>query len=107
MKTYCNLFITLITVLVQSQDNGNQQLTDLKLNDIQVIGSHNSYKIAIEKPLMDYLLNLNPATSSLEYEHISLSEQLNLGLRGLELDVFHDPEGGFYSNPAGLDIADR
>ncbi|MGF1558232.1 MAG: phosphatidylinositol-specific phospholipase C1-like protein [Flavobacteriaceae bacterium] len=104
MKTYCNLFITLITVLVQSQDNGNQQLTDLKLNDIQVIGSHNSYKIAIEKPLMDYLLNLNPATSSLEYEHISLSEQLNLGLRGLELDVFHDPEGGFYSNPAGLDI---
>ena len=27
-----------------------------------------------------------------------------MGLRNLELDVFHDPEGGYYSNPAGLDI---
>ena len=104
MKTYCIFFMMLITVLAQSQDNGNQQSTDIRLNDIQVIGSHNSYKIAIEKPLMDYLLNLNPATSSLEYEHISLSEQLNFGLRGLELDVFHDPEGGYHSNPAGLEI---
>src|SRR5690606_15622448 len=37
-------------------------------------------------------------------EHIPLTEQLALGLRSLELDVYHDPEGGYYSNPAGLDI---
>lgn len=104
MKTNCIFFIMLITLFAQSQNSGKNQVTSIKLNDIQVIGSHNSYKIGIEKPLMEYLLNLNPATSSLEYEHISLSEQLNLGLRGLELDVFHDPQGGHYSNPAGLEV---
>ena len=76
----------------------------VKLNDIQVIGSHNSYKIGIEKPLRDYLIQKNPQIQSLEYEHIPLTEQLNLGLRGLELDVFYDPKGGYYSNPKGLDI---
>lgn len=30
------------------------------LNDIQVIGSHNSYKIAIERPLYDYLHTVEP-----------------------------------------------
>ncbi len=104
MKTNCIFFVMLITLFGQSQNRGKNKITEVKLNDIQVIGSHNSYKIGIEKPLMDYLLNLNPATSSLEYEHISLSEQLDLGLRGLELDVFYDPEGGYYSNPAGLDV---
>lgn len=81
------------------------KLDSVRLNNIQVIGSHNSYKIGIEKPLMEYLIKMNLKVKSLEYEHISLSEQLDLGLRGLELDVFNDPEGGYYSNPAGLQIA--
>ncbi|MEP2240307.1 MAG: phosphatidylinositol-specific phospholipase C1-like protein [Maribacter sp.] len=75
------------------------------LNDIQVIGSHNSYKIAIEKPLYDYLHTLEPKKmESLQYTHFSLEEQLNLGLRNLELDVFYDPKGGHFSNPKGLEI---
>ena len=53
---------------------------------------------------MDYLVKENPALSSLEYEHIPLSDQLDLGLRGLELDVFYDPDGGYYANPRGLEI---
>ncbi|MFC3198075.1 phosphatidylinositol-specific phospholipase C1-like protein [Parapedobacter deserti] len=78
---------------------------EIKLNDIQVIGSHNSYKVAIEQPLLNYLFERDSATGrSLQYEHIPLTEQLQLGLRSLELDVYHDPEGGYYSNPAGLDI---
>ena len=32
---------------------------ELKLNDVQVIGSHNSYKIPIEKPLWNYLYSLD------------------------------------------------
>jgi hypothetical protein len=77
---------------------------EIKLNQIQLIGSHNSYKIGIEKPLFDYLLKTKPKLSSLEYEHIPLSQQLDLGLRGLELDVFYDPKGGYYANPKGLEI---
>ena len=79
--------------------------THLKLNDIQVIGSHNSYKIGIEKPLLNYIVAIDSSKAkSLEYEHISIKEQLNLGLRNLELDVFYDPKGGHFSNPKGLEI---
>ena len=75
------------------------------LNDIQVIGSHNSYKIPIEKPLYDYLEKIDTKRmKGLQYGHISLSKQLDLGLRNLELDVFYDPQGGYFSNPKGLDI---
>lgn len=83
----------------------NSQDFKIHLNDIQVIGSHNSYKIPIEKPLFDYLLQIGgEKMSALQYGHISLEEQLNLGLRNLELDVFHDPVGGRYANPKGLEI---
>lgn len=79
--------------------------SNVSLNDIQVIGSHNSYKIAIEKPLYDYLHTVEPKKmESLQYTHISLEEQLSLGLRNLELDVFYDPDGGHFSNPKGLEV---
>jgi hypothetical protein len=99
--THLILFVTMSFIDVTAQKN---DLTGAKLNDIQVIGSHNSYKIGIEKPMLDYLKAKNAALSSLEYEHIPLTDQLNLGLRSLELDVFHDPDGGHHSNPGGLDI---
>ena len=40
----------------------------------------------------------------LEYEHVSLTEQVRLGLRKLELDIFYDPEGGLLSSPYGLQL---
>ncbi|AXP81501.1 hypothetical protein CJ739_2428 [Mariniflexile rhizosphaerae] len=79
--------------------------SDVYLNDVQVIGSHNSYKIAIEQPLFNYLFEQDSSRArSLQYTHISLEDQLDLGLRNLELDVFYDPHGGYYSNPKGLEI---
>lgn len=81
------------------------QLSAQKLNQIQVIGSHNSYKSQMAPELLEYLSKVNPSASqSLGYAHIPLEEQLDLGLRNLELDVFHDPEGGRYLNPKGLEI---
>lgn len=96
------LFLSVVFFACSSQKNKNN--AEISLNEIQIIGSHNSYKIGIEKPLFNYLLDKNPSISGLEYEHITLTEQLNLGLRGLELDIFNDPEGGYYSNPKGLDM---
>ncbi|HSF54249.1 MAG TPA: phosphatidylinositol-specific phospholipase C1-like protein [Algoriphagus sp.] len=76
-----------------------------KINETQVIGSHNSYKSAMPPPILEYLNTINPASAkSLEYDHLPLSEQLDLGLRNLELDVFHDPIGGRYANPKSLAI---
>jgi hypothetical protein len=77
---------------------------ELKMNQTQVIGSHNSYKIGIEKPLMDFILSDRPEAIGLDYAHISITEQLDLGLRGLEIDVLYDPQGGRFSHPKGLEI---
>lgn len=84
-----------------SRDKENHSL---KLNETQVIGSHNSYKIGIEPAVMAIIANQDSTGAiSLEYDHIPLNEQLDLGLRNLELDVFHDPMGGKYSKPKALE----
>lgn len=77
---------------------------ELKMNQTQVIGSHNSYKIGIEKPLMDIILSKNPEAIGLDYTHIPITNQLDLGLRGLEIDVVYDPDGGWFSHPKGLEM---
>lgn len=77
---------------------------DLKMNQTQVIGSHNSYKSGIEKPLMDMILADRPEATALDYKHIPITEQLDLGLRGLEIDVLYDPEGGRFAHPKGLEM---
>ena len=76
-----------------------------RMNQVQVLGSHNSYKQAIDPSLLSLLrTRLGDRVRGLEYSHISLSAQLDLGLRSLELDVVHDPQGGLYANPRGIDI---
>lgn len=77
---------------------------DLKMNETQVIGSHNSYKAGIEKPMMDLILSENQEAKGLDYRHLPITEQLNLGLRSLEIDVLYDPEGGRFAHPKGLDM---
>ena len=78
---------------------------DVLLNKVQVIGSHNSYKIPIENELWEYLNQAKPSKAkSLQYGHISIEDQLQLGLRSIELDIFHDPQGGRFTNPLGLEI---
>ncbi len=65
------------------------------LNQIQFVGSHNSYKMAMDTAVAAQLKERNPqAAQALDYAHPPLSEQLDLGLRKLELDVFYDPAGG-------------
>jgi len=55
---------------------------DLKMNQTQVIGSHNSYKIGIEKPLMDMIVADRPEarTRAGGYERrgIAFHERLSL-----------------------------
>ena len=78
---------------------------NLRINQIQLLGSHNSYKMAIDPGLLSLLKKQSPLVAdSIDYSHVSLTEQLNLGLRNLEIDVFHDPDGGRYAKPFGLEI---
>jgi hypothetical protein len=41
--------------------------------------------------------------SKIDYSHVTLTEQLNLGLCNLEIDVYADTAGGRYAYPKGLD----
>ena len=62
----------------------------IKINHLQFVGSHNSYKKAMPDGFVKQLMRVNPEVmESLEYEHIPLAEQLDLGIRKLELDVFY------------------
>jgi len=74
----------------------------IAINQIQIIGSHNSYKQEIERPVMELILAKDSNGINLDYAHIPIKDQLDLGLRGLEIDVLHDPQGGRYKEPLAL-----
>ncbi|MFI5192862.1 MAG: phosphatidylinositol-specific phospholipase C1-like protein [Chitinophagales bacterium] len=79
-------------------------MDDLPINHIQVIGSHNSYKKAIDPLLFKEIMTADSARAQgLAYSHIDLSKQLDLGLRNLEIDIYSDTLGGRYAHPKGLD----
>jgi hypothetical protein len=86
----------------KESDNHVGPMNSILLNEIQLIGSHNSFKKNIDSTLL-FILGLldNKIAAGLDYAHLPLTEQLQLGLRSLELDVFYDPEGGLYRMPLG------
>jgi len=97
----------LLTLLFAGAIQLSQAQNDnLKINQIQVIGSHNSYRQNIEPELYNFIQAKDTLRSlkGLQYTHISITEQLNKGLRNLEIDIFADAKGGKYAHPKGLDI---
>jgi len=73
----------------------------LRVNDLQAVGTHNSYKLAIPANELALLLTHNPGAAHLDYAHAPLADQLSDGARVLELDPLLDPEGGRYAAPLG------
>lgn len=70
------------------------------LDEIQVVASHNGYHLEGEEALLQAITAALPTlTPTIEYSHPTLTEQLDLGLRSMELDVFEDPDGGRYATP--------
>lgn len=104
----------------------------LPINQLQILGTHNSYSEPIDPRLVKLaepqlarfqsMLATMPAErlalfseehpnmgklsfdEALSYRHTDLKSQLDLGLRSLELDVNPDPEGGLFLHPAGYRI---
>ena len=82
--------------------------TDVRINEIQVIGSHNSYKQPIDDSVMTLIAQSDTATArSLDYSHLPIDQQLDIGVRKFEIDLFHDPQGGRYANPLGIAMAEQ
>ena len=72
----------------------------LRLNDLLVVGSHNSYKTRIPDAELAVIARVSARVArNLDYGHPSLTAELDAGARQLELDVYHDPEGGRYLTP--------
>ncbi len=77
----------------------------LRLNQIQTLGSHNSYKQHVTPGIFDLLKDFDEEIAQgWEYGHSPLAEQFNYeGIRQIELDIFADPEGGRYAQRVALD----
>src|SRR5882724_13545341 len=72
----------------------------LHLNQIQLIGSHNSYHSGLAPSETVWLDKLNPkSVTNLDYRHPALDVQLSNGVRQVEIDIYADIKGGRYAHP--------
>ncbi len=71
----------------------------LTIDQMQVIGSHNSFHVKPQPVAFDAITAVSPELAeSIDYTHRPLTEQLGMfGIRQFELDVFADPAGGLYA----------
>lgn len=87
---------------------------DLKLNEIQVLGSHNSYRIKPDRDILEVLESLQSALPNsfnpkeLDYTHLPLKVQFEKhGIRQIELDLYLDPNGGLFHKRLGYQFVGK
>jgi hypothetical protein len=97
---------TASTPTVTSAPEPTTPTEPLAINEMQVIGSHNSFHLKPQPVLFDAITTVSPdLAESIDYSHASLTEQLETyGIRQFELDVFADPDGGLYANRAANSV---
>ena len=93
------LNLAALPLIASARDRANDSI---KLNEIQLIGTHNSYHAGLSDGESKLLLEKNPTLfQALEYRHAPLEQQLVSGIRQIELDIFADSQGGRYAHPLG------
>jgi len=89
-----------LAAVAAAAQTSNKQDKLLHLNQIQVVGSHNSYNTGFAPSEEKYFSTHFPeAFHGVDYHHQSLPKQLDAGVRQLELDIVTDPAGGRFSHP--------
>lgn len=79
-----------------------QKDEQVHINQIQVIGTHNSYHAGFTPSAQKLWETKNPeGFRGLDYQHKPLTEQFDAGVRQIELDVFADTDGGRFAHPLG------
>ncbi|MFC4496827.1 phosphatidylinositol-specific phospholipase C1-like protein [Streptomyces ovatisporus] len=72
----------------------------LRLTQLQAMATHNSYHREVSFAEQKLMSEHDPNFRTLLYSHASLPVQLSRQqVRGIELDVFPDPDGGLYADP--------
>ncbi len=105
---YTIIFLIIISSTYSCKDKNKCNTDTQKINQLQYLGSHNSFRIKTYQPIFDFVIgisaflpdDLNP--EAWDYNHVPIPEQLNdYNVRCLEIDVFYDPDGGLFYNRQG------
>ncbi|MFG3256596.1 phosphatidylinositol-specific phospholipase C1-like protein [Streptomyces sp. NPDC048172] len=85
----------------QGQGQRHDPAGKLKLTQVQSMATHNSYhRETTSFPEQQLMSQYDPNWQTLLYSHASLPVQFERQrARGIELDVFPDPQGGLYADP--------
>jgi hypothetical protein len=104
MATKLSVILWIAVLSIAAFAWGQEGANDgVKINQIQVIGSHNSYHAGLAPSEAKLMMEKNPKVyPELEYRHQPLDQQLNAGIRQIELDIFADSQGGRYAHPAAI-----
>jgi len=120
LKTFC-LFIFILSVIACKKDevkakeipqiSDNEVPNDLKINQIQYLGSHNSYRKKTDEDILNFITSISSSLPAefnpieLDYDHISLKDQFTFyGVRQIELDLYLDQYGGLFYNRKGYNL---
>lgn len=72
----------------------------VRLNQVQLIGAHNAYHRELSDAEKKIQQSFGAWAVDLFYSHASIPFQLDQqNVRGLELDLYPDPDGGLYGHP--------
>jgi len=73
----------------------------LRMNQLQYVGSHNSYHAGIAPSEAVLWKRTDPELfAKIDYSHPPLTRQFDDGVRQIELDIYADAKGGRYAHPA-------
>lgn len=80
--------------------DGSDPAGRLRMTQLQAMATHNSYHREVSFEEQQLMGRHDPNFRTLLYSHASLPVQLSRQqVRGVELDVFPDPDGGLYARP--------
>lgn len=87
--------------------SGDEPVGPLRIDQLRLLGTHNSYHVAPEPFAAGLIASAAPAEAkAVDCTQAPIAEQLGrLGLRHLELDCFRDPDGGLFARPLALALA--
>ncbi|HLP19065.1 MAG TPA: Ca2+-dependent phosphoinositide-specific phospholipase C [Chitinophagales bacterium] len=123
MKSYvmafacCLLFVASCKKETKGKDGpevfDNGPTDSLKMNQVQIIASHNSYHLKTNDSIFNWMTNAsalgllpeqyNPR--GIDYWHVPIEQQFDdYNVRGLELDIYNDPQGGNFYYRQGMSM---
>ena len=100
------LFLLLASLIFCVESPAQTKAEDsLPFNHFQWLATHNSYHIAPPQKMRDLIEMFSKGGGeALDYTRQPLNEQLDAGIRGLELDLYNDPQGGLYTKAIALNF---